>query len=60
MSTEEIDALRRKIAAECKAKEGSTDADVQTFMGHAIPITKSAKCFSACVLETAGLVCRAE
>lgn len=43
-----------KVVNECKEKEKATDADVQGFLGHSLPGSPTAKCLSACVLESTG------
>lgn len=39
------------IAKECAAKEGASDADIQSAMSFKMPTTKSGKCLAACVGE---------
>lgn len=56
MSVEERRAMEKSLLAECKTKEGATDADVTAAMAREMPSTKPAKCMHACMVETIGLV----
>lgn len=56
MTEEEKKAIEVQLLADCKAKEGGTDADVQSMTDRDHPTTKAAKCMSACVAETIGIV----
>lgn len=58
MSAEDKAAMKAKIGADCMAKEGASDADMQVIQRHEVPKTPKEKCFAACVIETLGLVCR--
>lgn len=46
-----------KIANECTAKEGATQADLDELIEHKRTVGKGAKCIKACLAETVGMVC---
>lgn len=48
--------MAASLANACKDKEGSSDADVATFLAHDLPTTPGGKCLCACVMETIGVV----
>lgn len=56
MSVDEKQAKKAALIAQCKSKEGATDADAQIFQAHEVPTTKTAKCLGACIMETIGVV----
>lgn len=56
MSEEDKNSIKAKLGAECKAKEGASDADMAALAKHEDPPSKEGKCVVACVLETIGVV----
>lgn len=46
----------RGMAAECKEKEGASDAEVDDMVDKKMPSTKPAKCLNACMMEQFGIV----
>lgn len=56
MSPEERRTLLKAFIAECKEKEGGSDADVDEMVARKAPSTKSAKCMHACVSELVGAI----
>lgn len=52
--------MLKGMAAECKTKEGATDADVDDMVDKKLPSTKPAKCLNACMMEQFGVVCDRE
>lgn len=56
MSLEERKGMEQALVADCKTKEGGSDADEASVLARDMPTTPKAKCMSACVLETTGMV----
>lgn len=45
-----------EMGKDCAAKEGATEADVQSAMAFKMPTTKTGKCLHACVGEAIKVV----
>lgn len=56
MSKDEREGMAKQIIAECKGKEGATDADEAEVLARILPTTKTGKCIHACFAETVGFV----
>lgn len=56
MSAADRQAIKVKLGAECQAKEGASDADMQALAKHEDPPSHEGKCVIACVMETIGVV----
>lgn len=48
--------MMKGMAADCKEKEGATDADVDDMIAKNMPSTKPAKCLTACMMDQFGVV----
>lgn len=48
--------MLKGMAADCKEKEGASDADVEEMINKKIPTNKPAKCLNACMMDQFGVV----
>lgn len=46
----------RGMAAECKEKEGASDAEVDDMIDKKMPTTQPGKCLNACMMDQFGIV----
>lgn len=56
MSPEERKSMEQALVADCKTKEGASDADAADVLAREVQTTPTGKCLNACVLETTGMV----
>lgn len=56
MDEAEAKEMLKGMAAECKEKEGATDADMDGMIAKEIPTSKTGKCLNACMMDQFGVV----